>query len=285
MSIFDWLFGRKSSGAGRVIPPAGWTSEDRRVTVATPEGDLEKEITYYVNSIGMEFVLIRAGEFMMGSPDDEEDHEEDEGPVHKVRIASPFFLGATPVTQAQYEQVVRENPSYFKGSNRPAEYVSWKDAVDFCKKLSEKEGSQYRLATEAEWEYACRAGTSTPFYFGATISTDQANYEGNYPYGNGHKGVFRKETTDVGGFAPNAFGLYDMHGNVWEWCQSLRESYPYQEDDGREDLSAGGSRVLRGGAWGRDASWCRSAMRSSLPPTYSGFSDGVRVVAVVRRQE
>ena len=113
------------------------------------------------------------------------------------------------------------NPSYFKGEKRPVEKVSWDEAVEFCKKLSQKTGKTYRLPSEAEWEYACRAGTTTPFYFGETITPDLVNYNGNYPYGSAPKGEYREQTTDVGKFPPNSFGLYDMHGNVWEWCEDV----------------------------------------------------------------
>jgi formylglycine-generating enzyme required for sulfatase activity len=141
----------------------------------------------------------------------------DEGPQHRVTIQS-FWMGKYPITQRQWQAVMGENPSYFKGDNRPVENVSWEDVVAFCQRLSEKTGKTYRLPSEAEWEYACRAGTTTPFYFGETITTDLVNYHGEYPYAAAPEGVYREETTEVGIFPPNAFGLYDMHGNVWEWC-------------------------------------------------------------------
>jgi len=168
--------------------------------------------------IKMEFVLIPSGEFIMGSPSNEEGRDRDEGPQHRVRISKGFYMGQTEVTQSQWRSVMSTKPSRFKGNNLPVEQVPWNDAVEFCKKLSQRKGKTYRLPTEAEWEYACRAGTSTPFNTGSTISTSQANYNGNFTYGSGQKGVDRQKTTEVGSFAPNSFGLYDMHGNVWEWC-------------------------------------------------------------------
>ena len=172
----------------------------------------------FTNSIGMKFKLIPAGEFMMGSPEDEEDRLDYEGPVHRVRITKPYYLGTYEVTQAEYERIMDENPSRFKGSKRPVERVSWNDAVVFCKRLSEKEGRAYRLPTEAEWEYACRGGTTTPFHFGRILNGKQANCRGDQPYGTETKGPYLGETASVGSYTANAFGLYDMHGDVWEWC-------------------------------------------------------------------
>jgi len=250
-------------------------AETRRVRVATPQGEEAKEITYYKNSIGMEFVKIEPGIFMMGSPANEGGRSDDEK-QHEVAIRKGFYLGATEVTQDQWRAVMGNNPSYFTGDGRlPVEKVSWLEAQEFCKKLSEKEGRNYRLPTEAEWEYACRAGTTTPFYTGSTISTDQANYNGNFTYGNGVKGVDRKKTTPVGSFAPNAWGLYDMHGNVWEWCQSAYEGYPYDADDGRNAYNNHVTRVDRGGSWNLNPRNCRSADRRGSTPVdriiYIGF--------------
>ena len=163
----------------------------------------------------------------MGSPEDEKGRDEDESPQHRVTV-STFFISRYPVTQAQWQAIasldkvdidLKADPSRFKGDNRPVEQVNWYDAVEFCARLSRETGREYILPSEAEWEYACRAGTTTPFHFGETITTDLANYNGNYTYGSGPKGVYREETTPVGSFSPNAFGLSDMHGNVWEWCE------------------------------------------------------------------
>jgi formylglycine-generating enzyme required for sulfatase activity len=230
------------------------------------------------NGIQLEMVMIPGGSFMMGSPETEKGSDDDEHPQHEVTI-EPFFMGKYQVTQAQWRfvaqlpQVNREleqDPSNFKGDNRPVERVSWYDAVEFCDRLSQYTGRTYRLPSEAEWEYACRAGTTTPFHFGETITTDLANYDGNSTYGNGVKGVYRKETTTVGSFGvANNFGLYDMHGNVWEWCQdnwhSNYEGAPidgsawFSSDDKLSDKT--GRAVLRGGSWYSLARYCRAAIR------------------------
>ena len=276
------------------IPP-DWTKEVRRVKVATPEGEKWREITYYKNSIGMEFVLIPAGELMMGSGQSAAEvarlsstkgqYFADEHPQHCVQITKPFHMGAHEVTQDQYERVIAKNPAYFKGSRNPVEKVSWHDAADFCKRLSQREGVFYRLPTEAEWEYACRAGTTTPFYFGNTISTSQANYNGNYfVYGDGRKGVSRQKTSAVGSFAANAWGLYDMHGNVWEWCQDwfAKDYYGRSPADDPTGPDTGVSRVLRGGAWYYNPWDCRSAYRLGLNPANSFNPFVFRVVCAPR---
>src|SRR5262249_47079270 len=149
----------------------------------------------------------------------------DDETLHRVTLTQGFHLGVHQVTQAQWQAIMGNNPSNFTGNDRPVEMVSWNDCVDFCKRLGEKTGMWFRLPTEAEWEYACRAGTTTPFHFGETISTDQANYDGNYTYGNGTRGVYRKRTKPAGSFPANAWGLHEMHGNVWEWCQDGYELY------------------------------------------------------------
>ncbi len=269
--------------------PRGWPQETRRVNVVTPDGEQPKEITYYKNSLGMEFVLIPAGEFMMGRGQSVQEVVQlggaepgsygDEQPQHRVLITKPYHLGAYEVTQAEYEQVTGENPARFRGPGNPVERVSWDNAVAFCKRLSQRDDVAYRLPTEAEWECACRAGSRTPFYTGQTISTDQANYDGDHTFGNGQRGVDRKTTMPAGSFAPNAFGLYGMHGNVWEWCQSLYKAYPYRSDDGREDIGATGNRVLRGGSWFNRPTYVRSANRDDEDPSKTQRISGFRVCA------
>ncbi len=233
---------------------------------------------------------------MMGSPEDELECRNYEFTQHLVTI-KPFFMGKYPVTQAQWEvvaslpQVNRElklNPSRFKGANRPVERVSWHDAVEFCDRLSQKTGHPYRLPSEAEWEYACRAGTITPFHFGETIITELANYDGDSTYGKGIKGEYRRETTPVGGFGvANGFGLYDMHGNVWEWCgDEWHDNYEGAPIDGsvwgenNENNNHYG--LLRGGSWLSPSNACRSAFRLDVIPGGRRNSDfGVRVVCGV----
>jgi len=246
----------------------------------------EKTAQYFMEDLGneikLEMVIIPGGSFMMGSPEAEEGSHNDERPQHEVTI-KPFCLGKYQVTQAQWQavaklpQVNRElnpDPSRFKGANRPVEQVSWDDAVEFCSRLSNHTKRPYRLPSEAEWEYACRAETTTPFHFGETITTDLANYRGtdneelkwSGSYGQGPKGVYRGETTEVGSFGvANNFGLYDMHGNVWEWCQDeWHNSYDGAPTDGsawlRNDKGSD-RRLLRGGSWVYNPGLCRSAVR------------------------
>ena len=240
------------------------------------------------NSVKLEMAAIPGGTFMMGSPENEERISDDESPQHQVTVPS-FFMGKYPVTQAQYQAIMGTNPSRFKGRNRPVQGVIWNDAVAFCEKLSQRTGKNYRLPSEAEWEYACRAGTTTPFHFGETITTDLANYNGNYTYGGwiktyggGIKGIYREETTEVGSFGvANNFGLYDMHGNVWEWCQDRCHcSYKGAPTDGSawldtEEYTIG--RLLRGGSWFSYPGNCRSAYRS-YGNLGSSYDIGFRVV-------
>ena len=277
---------------GGILLPPGWTFETRRVQVITPEGPEQKEIGYYTNSIGMKLVLVPAGEFMMGgdeppgevvrkcnTADAKAEWFQSEQPQHRVRITRPFLMGACEVTQAQYENIIGTNPADFKGDNNPVEQVSWTDATEFCRRISQKEGVEYRLPSEAEWEYACRAGSSTPFYTGATISTGQANYDGNYTYGSGAKGESRGRTIAVGSFPPNGFGLYDMHGNVWEWCQDWygADYYGSSPESDPPGPSAGAARVVRGGSWVINPKYCRAAGRGGYGPSDRGRSVGFRV--------
>jgi formylglycine-generating enzyme required for sulfatase activity len=245
--------------------------------------------------VGLDVIAIPGGSFMMGAPESEPESNSDERPQHEV-ILQPFYLGRYPVTQAQwrvvagYPPVDREldpDPSEFKGDQRPVESVSWEDAQEFCKRLSARTGKDYRLPSEAQWEYACRAGTDTPFHFGETITTELANYDGKYTYHNGPKGENRDQTIEVGRFPGNEWGLYDMHGNVWEWCEDdYHESYKGAPDDGsawveRERLET--NRVLRGGSW-FDLPWyCRSAFRRNNSRDNRNFSLGIRVCCVPPR--
>jgi len=193
------------------------------------------------NSIGMKLNLIPPGEFMMGSPESEHGRRDNET-QHRVRITKPFYLSATEVTQSQYEDVMGKNPSHSKGANKPVEKVNWNDAVEFCEKLSKREGEGFRLPTEAEWEYACRAGTPTAYSFG-----DDASKLGQYAW---HRDNSGNTTHVVRLKLPNPWGLYDMHGNVYEWCQDWYEDYGNEKVviDPTGPVS-GGRRVLRGGAF------------------------------------
>jgi formylglycine-generating enzyme required for sulfatase activity len=209
-------------------------------------------------------VYLPGDTFMMGSPKNSEGRLDSQSPQHQVTVPA-FFAGKYPITQAQWQAVMGNNPSGFPGKKRPVENVSWDDAVEFCGKLSLQTGKKYRLLSEAEWEYACRAGTTTPFDFGETITPDLVNYN-RYepPYAKAPTGLLRRETTDVGSFPPNAFGLYDMHGNVAEWCSDTwHEDFNGAPTDGSswETGTLRNTRVLRGGSFFCRAVACRSAYR------------------------
>ena len=241
---------------------------------------------FFTNGIGMKFVWIPPGTLIMGSPKQEKGRNDVEA-QHAVELTKGFYMGVCPVTQEQWRTVMVDHsvrpwegfdlvtPSRFRADfprekNLPVETVSWNDCQAFLKLLRGKDKQSYRLPTESEWEYACRAGTTTPFHFGKTISTDQANYSGDAVYGEGKKGVNRKRTTPSGSFPPNAWGLYDMHGNVAQWCQDRFGNYPQQDvvnPQGGEKL---GSRVLRGGSWEDAPARCRSACRAWDSPDNRG---------------
>ncbi|MEH2080845.1 MAG: formylglycine-generating enzyme family protein [Nostoc sp.] len=246
-------------------------------------------------------VAIPGGKFLMGSPDDELERLSWESPQHSV-IIQPFFMGKFLVTQSQWAAVaalpqvnidLNSDPSYFKGANRPVEQVSWDDVIEFCARLSQKTQKTYRLPSEAEWEYACRAGTTTPFYFGETITTDLANYRGTdwdyngtvYPgnYAQGPKGEYRQQTTDVGKFPANPFGLFDMHGTIWEWClDEWHENYNKAPKDGSALLGDNDNqnRLLRGGSWYNIPRGCRSASRLYGARGFGNYFVGFRVVVI-----
>jgi formylglycine-generating enzyme required for sulfatase activity len=254
------------------------------------------------NSIGMKFAFIPAGSFVMGSPETEKDRGSDEGPQHPVVLSKPFYLDKNEVTQEQYEKVMGSNPSFFSATgggkqrvsgtstaSHPVENVSWNQAVEFCKKLDalpeeKAKGRAYRLPTEAEWEYACRAGTTAPFHHGAEVDSYAFNFNGLAPYGTTGNGPFFRRTRSVGEYKPNGFGLFDMHGNVQEWCADwyaadYYKASPKQDPQGPAE---GTQRVLRGGAWVHSAKACRSAVRNKLPPEQAAYSTGFRVVLVAK---
>ncbi|MEG4486287.1 bifunctional serine/threonine-protein kinase/formylglycine-generating enzyme family protein [Microcoleus sp. D2_18a_B4] len=240
------------------------------------------------NGVTLEMVSIPKGNFKMGAPASEAESDDYERPQHQVTI-KPFLMGKYPINQAQWAAVaklpkiqyyLKPDPSHFKGKNLPVENVSWNDAVEFCVRLSQKTGRSYRLPSEAEWEYACRAGTTTPFHFGDTVTPDLVNYRGNNSYGSAPKGIYRETTTAVGSFPPNSFGLYDMHGNVWEWCQDIyHDNYNGAPNDGSAWESGGDSNypVLRGGSWLNYAVNCRSANRGYNSSDLRWRSWGFRV--------
>ena len=256
-----------------VIAVSLWLGVGASISSSQPP----KEIT---NSIGMKLVLIPKGTFMMGSPESEQGRKEDEN-QHEVTISKDYYLGVSEVTQGQYEKVMEKNPSHFQGAivgnenaDLPVENVSWDDAVEYCKKLSElpdekKVGRVYRLPTEAEWEYACRAGSKTAYSF-----DDEEGLLSEY-------GWFRRNSSDrthtVGLLEPNAWGLYDMHGNVWEWCSDWYEEYPKGAVSDPTGAKEGSLRVDRGGSWRYEAAVCRSAIRLRVNPSFRDDRSGFRV--------
>jgi formylglycine-generating enzyme required for sulfatase activity len=240
--------------------------------------------------VALDMVSIPGGTFVMGSPDTEEGRFGEEGPQRNVEVPA-FYMGKFEVTNAQWQAIanlpkvkidLNPNPSSFEGVNRPVQSVSLAEAVEFCARLSNKTGREYRLPSEAEWEYACRAGTTTPFHFGETITADLANYDGRSPYGAGPKGTYRKQVTQAGDLGvANRFGLYDMHGSMWEWCtDQWHDTYSGAPLDGSAWMSGGNPSlsVLRGGAWNRPANHCRSAYRLKESPGKRFDVIGFRVV-------
>jgi formylglycine-generating enzyme required for sulfatase activity len=272
-------------------------SQAKKQTVSAPPAEpVEKEVTC---SIGMKLRWIPAGTFHMGSPDSEAGRTPEEL-LHPVQITTAFYMGAYEVTQEEYRRVMGQNPSWFSpegGGNTkvagqdtgrlPVENVSWEEAVEFCRRLSELPAERearrvYRLPTEAEWEYACRAGTQTAFHYGPSLSSALANFDGRTPYGQAERGPYAQQTMPVGSHAPNAWGLYDMHGNVWEWCQDAYLVNFYQ-DSPVEDPHAGiqgEQRVVRGGSWYSTGAACRAAFRHKNAPDLRSNYIGFRVLYV-----
>jgi formylglycine-generating enzyme required for sulfatase activity len=296
---------------------------------------LDGEIKSTAESLILTLVEIPAGSFLMGSPPEEPERSDNEGPQHEVKLES-FFMSHTSITQAQWRAVAQwqerpgerwgreldREPSFFQprrnpkarsfddarfsllegetdSEQRPVENVSWLDAVEFCSRLSQRTGRTYALPSEAQWEYACRAGTTTPFHFGATLTPELANYDGNYLYAEGPKGEYRKQTTPVGIFPANAWGLHEMHGNVLEWClDPWHDSYKGAPADGTAWLNTAESnnkqtiekgnksdseqqqKLLRGGSWDLDPRYCRSAYRNRDRPGYAVDFVGFRVVCL-----
>jgi formylglycine-generating enzyme required for sulfatase activity/TolB-like protein len=253
-----------------------------------PEIDKDKLTLDLGSGVSMKLALIPAGKFTMGSPDGEKDHQADESPQHEVTISKPFYMGVCEVTQEQYEQIIGKNPSTFKGAKNPVEMVSWEDAVEFCKKLSAKTGKTVSLPTEAQWEYACRAGSKTRFGFGDKDEDlfkygnycDKSNTNGFQWQDKDHNDGFDK-TAPVGSLKPNDWGLYDMHGNVWEWCSDwYADSYANAKSVDPAGPDSGSGRVLRGGGWPSGPLYCRSAFRDWDPPVSRHYNFGFRVVVL-----
>ncbi len=246
------------------------------------------------NSVFLEMLLIPGGSFLMGSPETEAERQSYESPQHKVKFSS-FCMGKYPVTQAQWKAVaalpqvnisLNPDPSCFKGASLPVEQVLWEEAVEFCARLSQKTGYTYRLPSEAEWEYACRAGTTTPFHFGETITPELVNYKQGETSTSEAQSTFHNKTTPVGSFPPNSFGLYDMHGNVFEWCADYwHDNYEGAPSDGSVWKSNDPKKLLRGGSWAYYPRVCRSAFRFRSDARQRYPVTGFRVVCVAAWNE
>ena len=236
---------------------------------------------FTIPALNLEMIWVEPGTFTMGSPTTEADRDKDET-QHKVTLTNGFYLGKYEVTQSQYEAVMNHNPSKFKSENRPVENVSWDDAVLFCDKLTEierkagrlPEGLVYSLPTEAQWEYACRAGTTTAYSWGDAITSDDANYNWD---GDWNSGSDFKETRDVGQYSANPWGFFDMHGNVWEWTADWYTAYSSGAQTDPEGPATGSYRVLRGGSWLLPGTYLRSADRSNHFPSGRFLNIGFRV--------
>jgi len=223
---------------------------------------------------------IEPGTFWMGSPDDETEREDYEGPRHEVTISRGFWLADTACTQALWQAVMDNNPSSFKDDpQQPVEQVNWHRVQNFLRELEKLlPGCRADLPTEAEWEYACRAGTTTPFSFGPQITPEQVNYDGNYPYAGGEPGEYRQKTVAVKSLPANPWGLYEMHGNVWEWCKDGQRTYDEQAQVDPLGQLTGDDlpRSVRGGSWDFSAGWARSAFRGASRPRHADFDRGFR---------
>ena len=298
----------------RYRPSLAGLERDARVRDLLAAG-LSPCVPAWDNSLGMKLALIPAGKFLMGSPAKEAERSADEGPQHEVEITKPFYLGIHPVTVGTFRTFVQRSgykteaeksggtyrwaggrweldpntnwlkPGFKQSKDHPVNCVSWNDAQTFCKWLGEIEKERaYRLPTEAEWEYACRGGapSSTPSHFGDSLSSAQANFDGKCPYGGASKGQHLKRTTAGGSYKANAFGLFDMHGNVWEWCADLYGAYTRQSLKDPPGPATGQLRILRGGSWGVNGRYCRSACRFSNFPGNRGINFGFRVVCSAR---
>jgi formylglycine-generating enzyme required for sulfatase activity len=286
-------------------------SYKKTTVTATNETTTSSSFASYtetLSGIAFDMVAVKGGKFTMGSPASEVDRNSNES-EHQVTV-SDFYMGKYEVSQAQYRAIMGKNESSFKGDDLPVENISWYDAIEFCNALSQKAGLKlyynidktnkdpnnsnssdnikwtvsinatangYRLPTEAEWEYAARAGTTTPFAFGNNITTSQANYDGNYPYNGNAKGEYRQKTVAVNSFKPNDYGLYNMHGNVYEWCWDWYGSYSSSSQTNPMGAQSGSLRVLRGGSWSSSAKYCRSANRYNSHPDNRYHNYGFRL--------
>jgi formylglycine-generating enzyme required for sulfatase activity len=294
---------------GDKYPPEGRIKVDARIANGAPEGWFKpgagKAEWFKDHDAGPEMVVVPTGSFMMGSPESEPQRHDNESPRHKVSIARPFAVGRHEITRGEFAAFIHEtgyttgdanvwtdmvwrndpdiswrNPGFAQDDKHPVVCVSWDDAKAYTKWLSQQSGKSYRLLTEAEWEYAARAGTTTPFWWGSSITPAQANYNGGYTYAGGSEGEYREATVPVGSFSPNPWGLFNVHGNVWEWCDDVwHDTYHGAPSDGSVRLKRGDStsRILRGGCWAALPSYSRAARRVGYPPRGGGNTFGFRV--------
>lgn len=266
-------------------------------TIKVDRQGLEQERTYHTAKLYIEnlddwqtlpMVYIPQGKFIMGAFPDEKYSSDRERPLHQVRVKE-FFIGEYPITQAQWRKVaklpqinreLKPNPAHFKGNHRPVESVSWLEAREFCDRLAAHTGKQYRLPSEAEWEYVCRGNTRTPFAYGETLTSELADYASTYAYASETGAAYRQGTTKVGSFMPNVFGIYDLHGNVREWCADPWHETYHGAPNNSKVWNKGGNkawRVLRGGSWANKPDHCRSAHRSGYPEKLLNRAIGFRV--------
>jgi formylglycine-generating enzyme required for sulfatase activity len=295
-----WRFAQSNSKQSTSVSDQQQRPNQEPPGISNPQ---QSKPSTFTNKIGTQFLLLPAGSFLMGSSEADVDvafadarrtnsgaKREwfiSETPQHRVTIKEGFYMGKFEVTQSQWRALMGISPSHFPNcASCPVEQVSWYEAHEFIKKLNEmSDGYLYRLPSEAEWEYACRAGTTMAFAFGDGLSSSQANFNGGHPYGNAPEGTWVKKTTPVGSYQPNAWGLYDMHGNVYEWVEDIwADSYNGLVVDGSPNANNGDPnyRVLRGGSWTNHAKYCRSAYRNRVTPDYRSLDSGLRVVALAR---
>lgn len=236
---------------------AAWQARMVELLIAGVRPCVPQETLMLPGGVPMTFSFIPPGEFLMGSPD-----EFDGNPVHQATVPRGFYIGVTPVTQAQWKAVMATAPSHFKGPKRPVEQVSWDDCQQFCAKFAESTGREANLPTDAEWEYACRAGTTTEYHFGDVINTDLANYYGKKSWNGSPIGEDREQTTDVGSFPANGWGMFDVHGNVNEWCADGSPTHTTNEDISSPELLMYPFPRVRGGSWGNIPYYLRSGFRN-----------------------
>lgn len=253
---------------------AGWQTRMVELLVSGVQPCIPRKTLTLPGGVAMKFAYVPPGSFLMGGT-----VKDSEKPVHKVTLTKGFYLGVHPVTQEQWRAVMGNAPSHFKGAKRPVESVSWDDCQVFCEKFSgsQESGLKVGLPTEAEWEWACRAGTTTEYLYGDVINTDLVNYNGNYSWNGSPEGKYREATTEVGSFPCNGWGLCDLHGNVWEWCWDWYGEYTAKDQTDPITQARGQNRVLRGGSWYDAPQFCRAADRGKFGPTARNGYFGLRV--------